>query len=84
MRRKNRKQDTILIAIINKPHIHMAVMTINDKQTSIISYFRLRMTIKNMFQPVQSCIFVGLSFLRNCKVCSLSILIKIIKSGVLY
>ena len=62
----------------------MAVMTINDKQTSIIICFRLRMTIKNMFQSVQSYIFVDPPFLRSCKICNLFILIEIIKSDVLY
>jgi hypothetical protein len=74
----------ILIAIIDKSHIHMAVMTINDKQTSIITNFCLRMTIKNMLQPVQSCIFVNPPFLRDYKICNLSILIEILKPGVLY
>ena len=62
----------------------MAVMTINDKWTSMITSFYFRMTIKDMFQPVQSYIFVSPLFLRGCKIYNLFILIEIIKSGILY
>jgi hypothetical protein len=50
----------------------------------MITSFYLRMTIKDIFQPVQSYIFVNPLFLRDYKICNLSILIEIIKPGVLY